>query len=413
MNFFNRLTRAQKIGLIFLVLVVVDSVKGAITAVSNQNWSALGGIGLTLAILAGVGYYYRDLIGGGWAALKQRREKAREEFEKSGGNIALKDAALFSLSWSREIYGRIPHDRKPLVRSSFLLIAIAMGLFLLQLESISLLPMLASAALILAGVNLLVWVVGSEREEKDLIRIELETARRMQMSLMPAQDPIVKGFDISGCCIPARDVGGDLFDFVWTGEKKSKLCISVVDVSGKGMDAALTAVYTSGALVSEAQHQEDVVTVIKNLNTAIYSRQNRGRFVSMLMAQLDVASGGIRYVNAGQARPMLLRDGKVDVLRSPGARFPLGVVEAPVYQAADIPLRPGDYLLFCTDGATEAMNAKDEIFGEERLIDLFTRTAYRYHRASETVDALRDNILGFSGAEYQHDDLTLVVVRAL
>jgi serine phosphatase RsbU (regulator of sigma subunit) len=269
------------------------------------------------------------------------------------------------------------------------------------------------SALVLAGVNLLIWVVGSEREEKDRIRIELETARKMQLSLMPRQDPAVQGFDISGCCIPARDVGGDLFDFVWSGKDKDKLCITVVDVSGKGMDAALTAVYTSGALISEAMHENDVVTVTQNLNSAIYSRKNRSRFVSMLMAALDVPARKIQYVNAGQSRPFLLRDHQVSVLQNQGARFPLGVIETPAYKADDIQLKPGDNLLLYTDGATEAMNEKEEMFGEERLKTLFIELASSRSRASDVVRALKEEIMNFSGPDHQHDDLTIVVVKVI
>jgi sigma-B regulation protein RsbU (phosphoserine phosphatase) len=270
---------------------------------------------------------------------------------------------------------------------------------------------LVAAALILAGVNLLIWVVGSEREEKDRIQIELETARKMQMSLMPTQDPVVQGYDISGCCVPAHDVGGDLFDFIWSGKDRDKLCITVVDVSGKGMDAALTAVYTSGALISEAQHEDDVVAITRNLNSAIYSRKNRSLFVSIFMAWLDVTSRTIQYVNAGQTRPMLLRNRKVSVLKGPGARFPLGVIKSPTYQASDIRLKPGDNLLLYTDGATEAMNSEEEMFGEKRLGATFLDLTRKNICAADMVEAIKQEIIDFSGLERQHDDLTIVVVR--
>jgi sigma-B regulation protein RsbU (phosphoserine phosphatase) len=234
----------------------------------------------------------------------------------------------------------------------------------------------------------------------------------MQMSLMPTHDPNVQGFDISGCCIPAQDVGGDLFDYLWSDKNADKLCITVVDVSGKGMDAALTAVYTSGAMVSESQHEEDVVKVIGNLNTAIYSRQNRSRFVSLLMAALDTSSRSIRCVNAGQSRPLLLRDNQVSVLQTPGARFPLGVMESPVYQASDIQLKPGDSLLLYTDGVTEAMNSSEEMFGDDRLKSLFQTLAQKYTRSVDMVNALKEEIIKFAGTARQHDDLTIVVVRA-
>jgi serine phosphatase RsbU (regulator of sigma subunit) len=411
MSRIKEMSRFQVIGIVLLVIVAVNFIKGIVLAIRAQDWTSLYAKLVTLGVLVAVGFIYRESLKKGWDTLKKRREVARQEFEKSRGDIGIKEAAIFSLTWSQEIYRSIPLDRRRLVRSSFILIGIGMGVVMVQLDSYSLMTILLSTALILAGVNLLIWVVGSEREEKDRIQIELETARKMQMSLMPTQDPVVQGYDISGCCIPAQDVGGDLFDFIWSGRDRDKLCITVVDVSGKGMDAALTAVYTSGALISEAQHEDDVVTITRNLNSAIYSRQNRTLFVSIFMAWLDVTSRTIQYVNAGQTRPMLLRDRKVLVLKGPGARFPLGVMESPTYQASDIRLKPGDNLLLYTDGVTEAMNTEEEMFGEKRLKALFLDLTQKNIYAADMVKAIKQEIVDFSGSERQHDDLTIVVVR--
>ena len=407
------MSRFQVIGIILVVVVAFNFIKGIFVAVRAQNWPDLYGKLATLAVLVVVGYFYRAALKEGWSALKKRRELAREQFEKSGGDIDIKEAAIFSLAWSKEIYRNIPPDRKRLVKSSFILMGIGMGIMMIQLDSYSLLTILVVSALILAGVNLLIWVVGSEREEKDRMQIEMETARKMQLSLMPRQDPAVQGFDISGCCIPAKDVGGDLFDFVWSGKDRDKLCITVVDVSGKGMDAALTAVYTSGALIAEAMHEDDVVTVTQNLNSAIYSRNNRSRFVSMLVAALDVPARKIQYVNAGQSRPFLLRNSEISVLKNRGARFPLGVIETPAYKADDIELKPGDHLLLFTDGATEAMSETEEMFGEERLKTLFVESVTKCSRAADVVGVLRQEIMSFSGPDRQHDDLTIVVIKVI
>ncbi len=411
MSRIKEMSRFQVIGIILLVIVAINFIKGIVAVIRVHDWTSLYAKLVTLAVLAAIGFIYRDSLKKGWDTLKKRREVARQEFEKSKGNIGIKEAAIFSLTWSQEIYRSIPLDRKRLVRSSFILIGIGMGVVMVQLDSYSLMTILVAAALILAGVNLLIWVVGSEREEKDRIQIELETARKMQMSLMPTQDPVVQGYDISGCCIPAQDVGGDLFDFIWSGKERDKLCITVVDVSGKGMDAALTAVYTSGALISEAQHEDNVVTVTRNLNSAIYSRKNRSLFVSILMAWLDVTSGEIQYVNAGQTRPMLQRNRKVSVLKGPGARFPLGMVESPIYQASDIQLKSGDNFLLYTDGVTEAMNTNEEMFGEKRLKAIFLDLTQKNRCAADMVKAIKQEIIDFSGSERQHDDLTIVVVR--
>ena len=416
MNEKKKLSVPQLVGLVLVAIILLNFIQGILIALRDRNWDKLYGKLTTIIILGVIAFILWDRLLEGWSGLLKRREATKEQFEKSKGNISIKDAAIFSLTWSREIYRSIPDDRKPLVKTSFILIGIAGGIVMLELGSYGFLTFLLIVGLVLAGVNLLIWVVGSERQEKDRIAIELETARKMQLSLMPTQDPEIKGFDISGCCIPAQNVGGDLFDFVWLGKSHTKLCIPIVDVSGKGMDAALTAVYTSGALVSEVQHEEDVATVMDNLNSAIYSRQNRSRFVSLLMVVLDIDTQTIEYVNAGQSKPFLLRNHQVSILKGPGDRFPLGVRETPQYLPQSAKLQAGDILLLYTDGVTEAMNTREEMFGEDRLKNLFLTLGGKDLGSIGSrgiVDAIKSEIVNFAGSEQQHDDLTIVVVKTI
>lgn len=413
MNEKKKLTTPQILGLVLVAVIVLNFVGGILGSIIDRDWDALYSNIATLIVLGIIVYILWNRVIGGWDSLMKRREATREQFEKDQKNINIKDAAIFSLTWSKEIYRGIPDDRKHLVKTSFILIGIAGGIVWLQLGRYGFLPLLLIAGLILAGVNLLIWVVGSERQEKNRIAIELDTARKMQLSLMPAKDPEINGFDISGACIPAQNVGGDLFDFVWLGKSHNKLCIPIVDVSGKGMDAALTAVYTSGALVSEAQHEENVINVVDNLNSAIYSRQNRSRFVSLLIVALDINSRKIEYINAGQSKPILLRNSDILVLKGPGARFPLGVREAPQYKKKAVQLQVGDILLLYTDGVTEAMNEQEEMFGEDRLKELFLNVGQQDLRARQIVENIKNEIMSFSGPEQQHDDLTIVVIKAI
>ena len=401
----NRTTSTfQKVVFLILLVYVLNLAEGVYIAVKTGQWNSFLEKLFSLLIFGIIAYL-------SWRSIVRGRESYRQQFLDKGEKIRLQDAAMFSLTWSREIYQGIPEDRKPLVMNAFILIAIAMGIAYLQFGS--LLTVLLVTVLVLAGVNLLVWVVASEREEKDRIQIEMETARQMQMSLMPESDPEVQGYDISGICIPALNVGGDLFDFVWFRQKRDRLCIAVVDVSGKGMDAAFRAVYTSGALISEIQHEQDVVTVVKNLNSALFSRHTRDRFVSVLMVGLDVADRKISHVNAGQSRPVLLRGGKLRVLKGPGPRFPLGMVEGPEYESDFLQLQTGDRLLLCTDGVSEAMNAKGEMFGNQRLYDLFFSLGEKSISSKEIVSVIRDAVLDFSVPDQQHDDLTIVCLRVI
>lgn len=419
-------SNAQLIRLFFLTIVFISILEGVWNALRSGQWSSLIFL-LLFFVLMGL------ILTRSWRTLLSRRHELREKLEQalnnetfrahkeeyrrkvenSGGEIRIQDAALFSLTWSLEILRSIPPDRKPFVKTAFILIGGALLLLFALMGFANLFPMLLAAALVLAGVNLLIWVVVNEREEKARLQVELETARKMQLSLMPLQDPLLPGYDISGLCIPARDVGGDHFDYVWLDRDNGQFGVAVVDVSGKGLDAAMTAVYTSGAFISEVQHEKEVENVISNLNTVIRSRQNRGRFVSFLILALDVRKRRIRYVNAGQSRPMLLRDGQVEILRSNGARFPLGTVKDARYQASPIDLRSGDKLLLYTDGVSDAMNREQQMFGEERLKQSFQRLAVSAPSARALVEELKAEIMAFSNPDEQYDDLTIVVIDVL
>lgn len=409
----QKMSALQKFALFMGGLVLLDFIKGFINAISERNWDGVVLNVISLSVLLLTIYLLRSQLKQGWNNILKHREASRDEFEKNQGNINIRDAAIFSLAWSKEIYQNIPEDRKPLVKTSFTLIGFAMAIVVFNIRNHGLLGVLLIGGLILAGVNLLIWVVSSERQEKERIAIELETARKMQLSLMPAKDPEVSGFDISGCCIPALNVGGDLFDFVWSGKEKNYLCIPVVDVSGKGMDAALTAVYTSGALVSEAQHQEDLVTVMDNLNAAILSRHHRSRFVSLLMVALDVVHPRLDFINAGQSKPLLLRNDEISVLKGEGPRFPLGVMKAPNYRQQSLTLKKGDTLLFFTDGVTEAMNENQEMFGNVRLNGLFIDLVRRGIKAKDMVTTIKNQLHAFAGKQDQYDDITIVIVKVI
>ena len=389
---------------IVLVIFVSNLIGSVVAAISSGRWLALLGPLATLAIIG-------LIITTSWGSIQRLRDEYRRRFEDSPDQVGLRDAAIFSLSWSREIYRNIPADRKRLVRFSFILIGLGMGIILLQSGFSSIFTVVLVAALVLSGINLLVWVVAVERQEKDRLQIELETARRMQLSLLPSHDPEFAGFDISGCCIPAQNVGGDHFDYVWLGRERKKFAVAVVDVSGKGMDAALTAIYTSGAFVSAVQHDSKVGSVLDSLNAAIYSRQNRKLFVSFLLLGLKTDPATLEYVNAGQCRPLLLRRNVIQSLPSPKVRFPLGVTSSTRHEAVRIGLQAGDTLLLYTDGVSDAMDREGHVFGDERLQELFRRVGTTMRSARKIVDAIKTEVLAFSDPAEQQDDLTLVVVR--
>jgi multisubunit Na+/H+ antiporter MnhC subunit len=173
------------------------------------------------------------------AKVNEKRLEAKRKIETSGEALKLWDAIAFSLLWSDEIYKGIPRDKSRLIIISYTLITIGLLVPTLLLAS-DLMHLAISAALVLAAVNLLVWVVSTERGEKESLQTELQLARQVQSSLMPTHDPVVSGFDVSGRSVPALEVGGDHFAY----RVANGACdISVFDVSGKGMHAAMSAVF--------------------------------------------------------------------------------------------------------------------------------------------------------------------------
>ena len=402
----KKISRGRIVLFVLAVIIGLDTIEAIVHAIRNGDKLWVISLLLTLAVVIFI--LYRS-----WETVRKIRENARAQFESTGQKVGIGRAAIFSLTWSREIFRSIPDDRKQLVRQAFWLIGAGMAFALARIGLTQLSSVMLIAALVLAGVNLLIWVVASEREAKDRLQIELEAARQLQMSLMPTQDPQINGFDISGCCLPAQNVGGDHYDYVWFGRSREQFGIAVVDVSGKGMDAALTAIYTSGAFVSEVQHETDVAIVVNNLNAAIRSRQTRNRFVSIFLMSLEISSRTMQYINAGQSRPLLLRGETITVLASKGMRFPLGVAETSQYESSEIRLEAGDRLLLYTDGVSEAMDRDQQVFGEERLKDIFVSLAREKRTARETVAAIKERVLEFSDPGEPRDDLTIVVVNAL
>jgi len=389
-----------------MVIFILNFIGETADAIEQGDWSTIIGLIVILGVLGFIAVHAREQVQG-------LRQAYRARFQQAGEKVGLRDAILFSLTWSREIYDNIPADRKPLVRTAFLMIAIGMGLLTIELGFTHLLTILIAGLLILAAINLLIWIVTEERGQMDILRFEVETARRMQLSLMPSANPELDGFDIAGMCRPANTVGGDHFDYARLGGREALLGIAVVDVAGKGMDAAMTAVFTSGALANEVQRETDPAVIMNRLNMTVFSRNNKKKFVSFLLGALDATNRTFTYVNAGQSRPLLYHDSHVETLIAPGPRFPLGVVPDTKYRNDTLALGSGDALLLFTDGLVEAMNSSGEPLGQERLQALFQRAVEEEPGSEPVLRGLVRHVELFTGNAPQHDDLTAVVIKVL
>jgi len=267
------------------------------------------------------------------------------------------------------------------------------------------------------GTMLFFFPVGTVSERSSLMKerarldAELHAARDMQAGLLPKEDPLMDGFEVSGVCVPANEVGGDFFDYVWLDDKNRKLGIAVADVSGKAMKAAITAVMTSGMIYQEVSNDESPKKILRNVNRPLYLRIDPRMFTAALFAVLDTKKKELRFSNAGQVHPLLKRGQRVSALEVRGARLPLGVKADVLYQEMNLKLRRGDVVVLYTDGVPEAMDANEEFLGFDRFQAVVGSSGEM--SAKQMVEHLVEEVRSFTSNAPQHDDMTIVVVKAL
>jgi hypothetical protein len=247
--------------------------------------------------------------------------------------------------------------------------------------------------------------------ERERMQKELEIARNVQIGLLPKTNPEIKGFDIGGTCLPAKEVGGDYFDFVTLGPKK--LGIAIGDVSGKGVPAAIYMTLTKGILQSHADETISPRLVLNKVNKLLYRNMEKNSFVSMFYAVLDINDKTLTFARAGHNPGILInqKDGSSQELNTDG--IALGLEEGTIFNEMlheqTIDLASGDTLVFYTDGFTEAMNPLQEEYGEDRFIKLIA--ANRTMPAQGLIDILVKSVKVFSEDAPQHDDMTVVVIK--
>lgn len=245
---------------------------------------------------------------------------------------------------------------------------------------------------------------------KERIESELKIAHTIQMSFLPKRFPPFpeKGeFDIYATLEPAKEVGGDLYDFFLLGP--DRLFLAVGDVSGKGVPAALFMAVTKTLLKGIAEQSPDVPTLLARVNRELCRENESMMFVSLFCGVLDLTSGEFVYSNAGHNPPLLLRPGAgPDWLPLPEGT-PLGIQENAAYKTHSLLLRPGDILLAYTDGVTEAVGGRKGFYSEERLM----REAEKERELppEALVKKVVQSVQEFAAGEAQYDDITLLALR--
>jgi len=391
---------------IIKILIIVELVGAVIELLASGTWARLAN-DLAIALILYIAWEkIQELIA------RQRRETRARVALNGAGRLRVWDAFLFSLLWSDEIYKEIPEDRRRLVAVSYTLIGLGLLFSFIKIGS-GLMPLIVSGSLVLAAVNLLSWAVSSERGETQLLQRELQLAHEVQTSLMPTDPPSVEGYDIAAVSLPAKEVGGDHFDYAFLDGAKRRFALSVFDVSGKGMPAAMAAVFTSGAYASEVQRGGSAGEILTRLNRSVHQHTKRGQFVAFLLTILDIEERTLTFADAGQTRPLWKSAEGLRWLPPEGATFPLGMTPDATYGERTTRLSPGDLLFLLSDGFTEAMNASQEPYGSERLEALLKSIDTGPLPAQEIIHRIVADVQRFAGNAPQHDDMTMVAVKVL
>jgi phosphoserine phosphatase RsbU/P len=246
----------------------------------------------------------------------------------------------------------------------------------------------------------------ARRQQFEQEQREFDEARRIQRKLLPNVIPQIDGWEIAASWQPAAGVGGDCYDVVRFGE--TRLALSIADVVGKGIPAALLMSNLQAAVRAFATDAAQPGELCQQVNRILCGNIGEGRFISFFYCVVDDDLGALTYANAGHYPPILVRaDGSVERLIPGGAV--LGVFADAGYEQGSVAVRSGDRLVLFTDGITEARRADDQEYGEERLIDLAVQN--RACSAPALQARLADAVASFTGGAYQ-DDATLIVLAA-
>jgi len=252
--------------------------------------------------------------------------------------------------------------------------------------------------------------IGREMAQRERVNRELEIAREVQERLFPQRLPSVPSLDYCGRCRPAREVGGDYYDFLELPE--GKLGIAIGDVSGKGIGAALLMASLEASLRGLALVVHDLAELINRVNSLVLDASSENRYATLFYAEYDPRSRQLSYVNAGHNPPVILRksDAGFAVFRLESGGPVVGLLRE-CYEQESFTLEPGDLIVLFTDGISESMNARDEEWGEEKLIE-FAKTCQGL-TAPEATTRIMAAAEAFAAGASQHDDMTLVVLRIL
>ncbi len=236
---------------------------------------------------------------------------------------------------------------------------------------------------------------------------DLAMAREVQLRLLPPTKPQHKYAEYSARFVPARTIGGDLYDFISYDANRSAVALG--DVSGKAAPAALYAALVSGIMRSAANQLPSPSALLEQLNDALQERKMDSQYVVMLYGLWNDENRTLQIANAGAIQPLFCRSGEVDTVHAEG--FPLGMFPNVKYEEFSLATQPGDSLIFFSDGIVDAQNSAGDMFGDDRLKAVVKKNYQK--SASKIADAILSEVSKFQAGKEHFDDETVVVLKVL
>jgi len=318
---------------------------------------------------------------------------------KAGSSITVLEGIVFTASF--EVLARMlqlvfsPHFNKTL-----------------KVQEVIVLPMVLGHAMM---VGIFIFVVQNLLEERknrkiqERLESELSMARDIQLSLVPnvfPPFPNCPNLDIYAILQPAKEVGGDIYDFFFIDEER--LCFVIGDVSGKGMPAALFMSATRTLFKAQADREGDTGEILKKVNNDLCRGNDSSMFVTLFCGILHMTTGEVIFSNGGHNPPYLYRQGALEMLSHKHGPA-LGILEDISYGSARMVLEPGDMLVMYTDGVTEAMNSRNEMFEVQRLEQAMKKSI---NPSPETIlKGIMSEVGEFVRGAEQSDDITMLALH--
>ena len=270
--------------------------------------------------------------------------------------------------------------------------------------------------LVITGMILITFIVYRASKHLERLRIvsaekarldsELHVASKIQQSMLPAQHLSLDEVEVVGSQVPAKEVGGDLFDYIIRNEK---LFFCIGDVSGKGVSSAMLMAGTHSLFRAVSTHDNDPAHIMQAINETLCQGTSLDMFVTLFVGVLDLPTGHLHYCNAGHNPPIIIENQPVTLKCE--ANLPVGIFEDTNYERQETQLHSGNVLFLYTDGLTEAMDIRHKQFGIQRVEKVLSKISERGLPAKEILETMSAEVRDFVGYAEQSDDLTMLAIH--